>query len=41
VSRAQRHSLDVNHSIYTQSAVSKRQAAVRQLEISLNGVQSA
>jgi integrase len=34
------HSLDVNQNIYTQSAVSKRQAAVNQLEISLNGVQT-
>jgi integrase len=34
------HSLDVNQNVYTQSAVSKRQAAVNQLEISLNGVQT-
>lgn len=34
------HSLDVNQNIYTQSAVSKRQAAVNQLEVSLNGVQT-
>ena len=35
------HSLDVNQNVYTQSAVSKRQPAVNQLEISLNGVQSS
>ena len=34
------HSLDVNQNVYTQSAVSKRQAAVNRLEISLNGVQT-
>jgi integrase len=34
------HSLDVNQNVYTQSAVSKRQVAVNQLEISLNGVQT-
>jgi len=34
------HSLDVNQNIYTQSAVSKRQAAVNQLEVSFNGVQT-
>jgi len=35
------HSLDVNQNVYTQTAVSKRQAAVNQLESSLNGVQTA
>jgi integrase len=34
------HSLDVNQNVYTQSAVSKRQVAVNQLEVSLNGVQT-
>jgi integrase len=34
------HSLDVNQNVYTQSAVSTRQTAVNQLEISLNGVQT-
>ena len=34
------HTLDTNQNIYPQSAVSKRQAAVNQLEISLNGVQT-
>jgi hypothetical protein len=34
------HSLDVNQNVYTQSAVSKRQAAVNQLEISINDVQT-
>jgi integrase len=34
------HSLDVNQNVYTQSAVSKRQVAVNQLEIALNGVQT-
>ena len=34
------HSLEVNQNVYTQSAVSKRQVAVNQLEISLNGVQT-
>jgi integrase len=34
------YSLDVNQNVYTQSAVSKRQVAVNQLEISLNGVQT-
>jgi hypothetical protein len=33
------HILDVNQSVYTRAAVSKQQAAVKQLEISLNGVQ--
>ena len=34
------HSLDTNQNVYTQSAVSKRQFAVNQLEVSLNGVQT-
>jgi integrase len=34
------HSLDVSLNVYAQSAVSKRQAAVNQLESSLNGVQT-
>lgn len=34
------HSLDVNQNVYTQSAVSKRQVAVNQLEVSLNAAQT-
>jgi integrase len=34
------HSLDVNQNVYTQSAVSRRQVAVNELEISLNAAQS-
>jgi integrase len=34
------HSLDVNQNVYTQSAVSTRQIALNQLEVSLNGVQT-
>ena len=34
------HSLDVNQNVYTQSAVSKRQDAVNQLELSLNAAQT-
>jgi integrase len=33
------HSLDVNQNVYTQSAVSRRQVAVNQLEVSLNAAQ--
>jgi integrase len=34
------HSLDVNQNVYTQSAVSRRQVAVNQLEVSLNAAQT-
>jgi hypothetical protein len=34
------HSLDVNQNVYTQSAVSRRQIAVNELEVSLSAVQT-